>query len=56
MVKWYNVTLPMLSRGFDYPWPHREKPPSRGLFAIFMLGVLPRRVYFPRIGRQLGQN
>ena len=23
MVKWYNITLPMLSRGFDYPWPHK---------------------------------
>ncbi len=26
MVKWYNATLPRLSRGFDYPWPHKESP------------------------------
>lgn len=25
MVKWYNRTLPMFSRGFDYPWPHEYK-------------------------------
>ena len=25
MVKWYNESLPRISRGFDYPWPHEYK-------------------------------
>lgn len=25
MVKWYNGCLPSNSRGFDYPWPHKNK-------------------------------
>jgi hypothetical protein len=30
MVKWYNGSLPRISRGFDYPWPHRyRKAPAR---------------------------
>ena len=24
MVKWYNGSLPRISRGFDYPWPHNK--------------------------------
>ena len=32
MVKWYNGSLPRISRGFDYPWPHKEKSSRKGLF------------------------
>ena len=28
MVKWYNGSLPRISRGFDYPWPHKENDPE----------------------------
>ena len=24
MVKWYNISLPTINRGFDYPWPHQS--------------------------------
>ncbi len=34
MVKWYNVALPRLSRGFDYPWPHKRKAPLQGRFSV----------------------
>ena len=29
MVKWYNGSLPRISRGFDYPWPHSKSPERR---------------------------
>ena len=29
MVKWYNESLPRISRGFDYPWPHQRCNPSQ---------------------------
>ena len=34
MVKWYNESLPRISREFDSPWPHRNKkqPASAGVF------------------------
>lgn len=34
MVKWYNMSLPRISRGFDYLWPHeyKNKHPSGCLF------------------------
>lgn len=33
MVKWYNGSLPRISRGFDYPWPHEyRKEPFWGIF------------------------
>ena len=37
MVKWYNMTLPMSSRGFDYPWPHKiiKDQASAWSFVIF---------------------
>ena len=39
MVKWYNESLPRISREFDSPWPHigeNRKSPSgmRGIFCL----------------------
>lgn len=37
MVKWYNESLPRISRGFDYPWPHtyfQQKSPQSGIFCF----------------------
>jgi hypothetical protein len=32
MVKWYNESLPRISRGFDYPWPHKIKAPDGAFY------------------------
>lgn len=37
MVKWYNESLPRISRGFDYPWPHHIK--ILGLHLGFLYGA-----------------
>jgi hypothetical protein len=41
MVKWYNGSLPRISRGFDYPWPHKSIK-WRLLGAIFAHAVRKR--------------
>lgn len=34
MVKWYNVALPRLSRGFDYLWPHTRVNTKKRLLKL----------------------
>ncbi len=34
MVKWYNESLPRISREFDSLWPHIKKSPIWGFFNV----------------------
>ena len=34
MVKWYNESLPRISRGFDYPWPHKYETTQTSVWVV----------------------
>lgn len=43
MVKWYNESLPRISRGFDYPWPHIYEKPQTSVWGFsYIAGVIER--------------
>ena len=51
MVKWYNRTLPMFSREFDSPWPHKYK--NAGFIPAFLVLVAGESKRLPAISYEI---